>query len=237
MPPRARLESRLALLAIAVSITVFGALLVAYPPFYQSFDEAKYLGIGYQMLAGRGPLTLFGSPFLVHPPLWSTVVVAPDVWFGIDPLAWGRFVDAACGLGLIALVAAFGWQVRPAVGALAASGMLMVPYLHDITRTARLDMPAAMLCLLYVWLGIRAVRSGSLRAGVVAGLAFAVAFSVKEIALPYAPVPLIVGLLDGRAAQTIRASGAMLLAAAVGTSWWFLMYAGYTKEVYRLGTP
>jgi len=231
-------ERRASSIVVAGTIVVFVLLLLLVPPFYRSFDESKYLGIGYNMFSGVGPRTVFGASFLLHSPLWAMVVVAPRIWFGIDPFAWGHLLNAVSGAAILALVAALGWRIRPAVGAFAAVGYLAVPYLHDLTRTSRLDVPAAALALAYVVVGIDAVRRGSVGRGVLAGAIFAVAFLVKEIVLPFAPVPFLVGALGGRPwAVTLRVAAATLAAAALGTAWWFVMYAGYTRTIYRLGAP
>ena len=238
MTPITPFERRLALVAVAGSVAVFLALLLVVPPFYQTFDEAKYLGIGYNVVTGNGPRTLFGAIFLPHSPLWPAIFVGPSVWFGVDPFDWGHLLNAVAGVGVVLLTAAFGWRVRPAVGGLAAAGWLAVPYLHDLTRTARLDVPAATLALLYVWVGLAAVRRGSFVMGLVAGAMFAAAFLVKEIALPFAPVPFLAGLVIGLPWQGLaRVASGTVLAAALGTSWWFVYFASVTDEVYRLGTP
>jgi hypothetical protein len=231
-------ERRVAAGIVVASILVFVGLLALVSPFYRSFDESKYLGIGYSMLAGHGPRTVFGAVFLPHSPLWPMVVAAPDVWFGINAFDWGHLLNAIAGVGVLGAVAALGWQVRPVVGALSAVGYLAVPYLHDLTRTARLDVPAAALILIYLIVGIDAVKRGSVRRGLLAGFVFAVAFLVKEIALPFAPVPYLVGILVGRPLSAIaRVAAAALAVAIVGMSWWFLMFASFTNQVYRLGTP
>lgn len=238
MLPTSRIEETSSRAAIVASVVVFVGLLLALPAFYQSFDEAKYLGIGYQVLAGHGPRTLFGALFLPHSPLWSTLVAAPDVWFGIDAASWGHLLNGLSGVGFVLVIAGLGWQLRPAIGGLAAVGCLAVPYLHDLARTARLDVPAATLALLYVWIGLRAVRRGSIRLGIAAGVIFAIGFLVKEIALPFAPIPSIIGLLEGRPLPRLaRVSSAILLVAVAGVAWWFVVYAGYTHLAYRLGTP
>jgi hypothetical protein len=231
-------ERRMAAGIVVATVVVFVGLLAIVSPFYRSFDESKYLGIGYSMLAGHGPRTVFGAVFLPHSPLWPMVVTAPDVWFGIDAFDWGHLLNAIAGVGVLLAVAILGWRIRPVVGALAAVGYLAVPYLHDLTRTARLDVPAAALALAYLVVGIDAVRRGSVRRGLIAGGIFAIAFLVKEIALPFAPVPFLVGILAGRPLSAIaRVAAAVLAVAIVGTSWWFALFASLTRQVYRLGTP
>jgi hypothetical protein len=233
-----RTEGRLARQAIGAAIVVFLVLIAIAGPFFRSFDEAKYLGIGYSMLAGDGPRTVFGALFLPHSPLWPTILAAPDVWFHLDPFAWGQLLNAISGAAVLFLVGWLGWRIRPIVGALAAAGYLAIPYLQDLTRTARLDVPAAALVLAFVVVGIESVRRDSVRLALLAGAIFAAAFLVKEIVLPFAPVPFLVGLRIGRPLVTLaRVTAATLLVAVVGTAWWFIQFAGYTHEIYRLGAP
>ena len=92
---RWRSEPRLSLAFVVASAAVFGVALVLVPPFPVTFDEAKYLGIGYSMIEGQGPQIVFGGYFLPHAPLWPTLVVAPAVALGIDPLVFGRFAQCA----------------------------------------------------------------------------------------------------------------------------------------------
>lgn len=231
-------EGRVAARIVAITVAAFLVAVAVGGPYFRSFDEAKYLGIGYSMLNGDGPRTVFGAVFLPHSPLWPIVIAAPDVWFGVDPFAWGQFLNALAGAALLLLVGWIGWQIRPLVGALAVAGYVALPYLADLTRTARLDVPAAALALAYVVVGIAAVRRGSVRRGLVAGAIFAIAFCVKEIVLPLAPVPFLVGIVAGRSIREIlRVAAATVLVAAVGTAWWFLLAASYTDRVYRLGVP
>ena len=234
----ARLEGRLSGQVVGAAIAAFIVLVLVAGPYFRSFDEAKYLGIGYSVLTGNGPRTVFGAVFTPHSPLWSMVVAAPDLWFGIDGFAWGQFLNAIAGVAVLLLVGWFGWQIRPLVGALAVVAYLATPYLQDLTRTARLDVPEAFLILAYLALGIDAVRRDSPRRAIAAGVVVALAFLVKEIVLPVAPVPFLLAILIGRPIASIARLAAITGAvAAIGTSWWFVMFAAYTHEVYRLGAP
>ncbi len=231
-------ERRLSAVVLGSSVVVFLALALAVPGFYPSFDEQKYLGVGYSLWAGLGPTTVFGATFIPHSPLWSGVLAAPDALLGIDPWAWGRLLGAISGAAVVGLGGLLGWRVRPAAGGLAAAGILAIPYLHDLSRTARLDVPAAALALLYVVIGFEAVRRGSTRWAIAAGLTFAVAFLVKEVALPFAPIPFVAGVLWRRPWVILARVGAWtLLVASIGLSWWFAMYAVLGHRVYRLDSP
>jgi hypothetical protein len=231
-------ERRVAIVVATASIVVFGTLLLLVPPFFLSFDEAKYIGIGYNLIDGLGPRTPFGDYFLPHAPVWSALLVVPNAWFGLDPLDTGHVLNGIAGIALLGLTALLGWRIRPAVGGIAAVGLLGVTYLHDLTRTARLDVPAAALALGYLALGLVAVRRGGARLGIAAGALFALAFLVKEIALPLAPVPFLAAILWGTPWRQIAGTaGWTLITATVGLSWWFVMVANLSGVVYRLGTP
>lgn len=231
-------EARLAIIVISTAAAIFTLALVLVRSFPVTFDEAKYLGIGYSMVEGRGPRTVFDGWFLPHAPVWPTMVVAPAVVLSVDPLVVGRVLNAVSGLGLLLLGAALAWRIRPAAGALAAIGLLATTYLHELTRTARLDVPSAMLAIAFLALALVAVRRGSAPWSIAAGLLFALAFLVKEIALPLAPVPILAAILHRQPWRPIlRAAGWLTLSATVGVAPWFLFVAEVSDVVYRLGTP
>ncbi len=233
-----RSERQLSLAFVVASAAVFVVALALVPPFPVTFDEARYLGVGYSMIEGQGPQTVFGGYFLPHAPVWSTVVVAPAVALGIDPLVVGRLLNALSGVGLISLSAALGWRIRPAAGALAAIALLATTYIHELTRTSRLDIPSATLAVAYLALGLVAVRRGSTPSAIAAGLLFGVAFLVKEIALPLAPVPILAAVLHRQPWRSIlNTAGWLALSATVAVAPWFIFVAGVTDRVYRLGTP
>lgn len=236
--PSDDLERRVVLALVAASLAVFGALLLLVPAFFLSFDEAKYIGIGFNVLDGLGPRTPFGDFFLPHAPVWSVALVLPDAWLGVDPLDTGHLVNAAAGMAVLGLTAWLGWRIRPAVGGIGVVGLLGVTYLHDLTRTARLDVPAAALALGYLVVGLAAVRRGGARWGIAAGALFALAFLVKEIALPLAPVPFLAAILWGVPWRRLAGvAGWTLVTAMIGLSWWFVLVADLSGVVYRLGTP
>ena len=113
-----------------------------------------------------------------------------------------------------------------------------LPYVFDIARTAGIDLPSIALTLLYIVVGFSVVRTGALWRAVVLGAIFAVAFLIKETILPFAIVPFILGAMWGvRWTTIVRTAAVTLAVASVGMSWWFVMYAGYTHEVYRADFP
>jgi 4-amino-4-deoxy-L-arabinose transferase-like glycosyltransferase len=231
-------ERQTALVVIGASIFLFVALLLAMPARFHGFDEAKYLGIGLNVLNGHGAVTVYGGFFEPHSPLWPAIMAAPRAWFDLDAYAWAHLLNVASAGLVLVLGAVFGWRIRPAAGALTAASLLAFPYVFELSRRVGLDMPAALLTLAYLLVGWAAVRRGSARWGVAAGALLAVAFLVKETVLPFAPVPFLAGFAWGRPATAIaRTAASAIAAAAVGTSWWWILYAVETGRVYRLGTP
>jgi Dolichyl-phosphate-mannose-protein mannosyltransferase len=224
---------------IVAATALFGLLLVVVPFYFPTFDEAKYLGISVNIWAGHGLTTVFGTLFASHAPAWPAIIGLPQALFGINALTVGRSLDGIAGTAMIALTGFLGWRIRPFVGALAAAGMLALVYLQDLTRTARLDVPAATLLLLYLCVAMLAFRRDSVRLAIVAGLVFALGFLVKEIDLPVAPAPFLAAILWGSTSwRSLGRTGAALLGvASVGVAPWFVYYAMTYHTVYRLGTP
>ena len=238
IPPGLESEARVSLGFVVAGAAVFVIALWLFPPFPVTFDEAKYLGIGYSLLEGLGPRNVFGDYFILHGPVWPAVVVAPAVALATDPLIIGRVLNALSGLGLILLSAAFAWRIRPAAAAFGTIGLVATTYLHELTRTSRLDVPSAALAVAFVALGLVAVRRGSTRYAIAAGVLFGLAFLVKEIVLPLAPVPILAAVLHRQPWRPIlRTTGWLTLSATVTVAPWFIYVAGLSGKVYRLGTP
>jgi 4-amino-4-deoxy-L-arabinose transferase-like glycosyltransferase len=231
------LERRVSAFILAVTPILFLLFLAIVPAVNPTFDDAKYVGVGRNFLAGNGP-TVFGVTFLKHSPLWPMIIVGPERLFGIHPITTGHIINALSGALSIVLVGHLGWRVRPAIGAVSAVLFASLPYVFDIARTAGIDLPSIALTLGYIILGLRVVRTGSTRGAVVLGAIFAGAFLIKETILPFAVVPFILGVVWGvRWPTIVRTAGVTLAVAAIGMSWWFVMYAGYTHLVYRADFP
>jgi len=224
-----------AVIALA-AVASLGILLL--PPFFATPDEAKYIGLGLNILDGRGLVTDFGARFLNHSPVWPLLLAGPQRFLGIDPLAVGHILNALAASATIALTGALAWRIRPAAGVVAAIAMLGFPYLAENARTAGLDLPATALTLAFLWLALRALDRGSVRDGMLAGVLFGLGFLVKETALPFFPVPFLVALLAPVPIVAVARVGAASLAgAALTTAWWFVLHGMLGGTVYRLGAP
>jgi hypothetical protein len=221
-----------------IATAAFAILVGTAPARFMGVDDAFYLGIGANIFAGRGPVTAFGSFAPQHAPLWPIAITAPGAWFGIDGPGWAHLLVMVSGASVILLAAWFAWRALPLAAALTAGAMLGFPFMISLGTGMGLDLPAAALALAYVAVGLAAVRRGSAGLGAVAGLLFAAAFLTKEIALPFAPVPLLAALVRGAPTRgLIRATAATLLVGLAATSWWFVIYAQRLGTVYRIGTP
>jgi 4-amino-4-deoxy-L-arabinose transferase-like glycosyltransferase len=237
-PAIAALERRAAAWAVAVATILFLVLLAIAPAVNPTFDDAKYVAVGRNFLDGHGPVTDFGVLFLKHSPLWPMMVVIPERLFGINAVRVGQLLNGFSGAAAILLVAALGWRIRPLVGAIAAVLYASLPYVFDIARTAGIDLPSIALTLLFLVVAMVAVRRDSLWLALLAGLVAAASFLIKETILPFAAVPFIAGVMWGVEWRVIgRTAAATLAVAAIGTSWWFAMFAGYTDRVYRADFP
>ncbi len=231
-------ERRFSAAIIFAACAVFTLMLLVLPSYFPTFDEAKYLGIGVDIWSGKGITTVFGISFVVHAPAWPLVIAAPQALFGVEAIAVGRILNAISGISIVALTGVLGWRIRPIIGAMAAAGLLALVYLHDLSRTARLDVPAGALLMLFLVVAIVAVQRGSIRWSIAAGVVFALGFLVKEIDLPFAPAPWFVGVVLGRPWRSLwRTGAAFLTVAAILVAPWFAYYASHVHVVYRLDAP
>lgn len=232
---------RLAIVVLVLCASGLGAFVILrlLAPFhYTGWDEAYYLGIGANLLSGHGLQTAFGEFPSIHSPLWPLLLQAPPTFLGVDPTSWGHPLVVVSGAIVVGMAGWYAWRSIRLAAPLAVAAMIAFPFLLDLAGWMGLDLPSAALAMLYVGLGIAAVRRGSFSIGLAAGLVFAVAFLVKELVLPFAPVPILAGLVRPTALASIgRAAAGILLAAMLTTSWWFVVYAQELGLVYRLGTP
>ena len=226
------------MLVIGAAVFVLLLALAIAPTVNPTYDDAKYVGIGRNVLDGLGPINVFGTIFLKHSPIWPVLIVLPERIAGIHPIVIGHAANAFSAAAILVMIGALGWRVRPALGALGAVTLLGQPYFRDVAQTAGIDMPSIAITLGYILLGFIAVRRNSLLLAALAGLLFGLGFLIKETILPFAPVPFLAAILWGVPWPSIlRLAGVTVALAALSTSWWFTMFAGYTGAVYRVGFP
>jgi 4-amino-4-deoxy-L-arabinose transferase-like glycosyltransferase len=232
------LERRTAVLVIGAAALVLLVVLGITPANSPTYDDAKYVGIGRNLLDGNGPVNVFGTLFLKHAPVWPVLIVFPERILGIHPIVVGHVLNAVSGAAILLMLGALGWRIRPALGALGAVTLLGLPYFVEVARTAGIDLPSIAITLGYILLGFIAVRRNSILLAALAGLLFGLGFLIKETILPFAPVPFLAAIVwNVRWPWILRLAAATLAAAALSSSWWLAMYASYTGDVYRVGFP
>ena len=220
---------------VAISV-LYGLLALLLPHPYPSYDEAKYLAIGHNSLAGHGPLTAFGDQFLVHSPFWPMLFAAPDAALHIDPWAWGYLLNAVSGVVVLLLAARVAWRFGSLAAVLATATLAAWVGLFGLARTARLDVPEAALTLAYLAVAMSAIETGLVRRGILAGVLFAWAYLTKEASLTLLAAPFIAAIALRRPTGRIAlAAGLVLLAALPLMSWWYAWFAAQTGRVFALG--
>jgi hypothetical protein len=231
-------ERRASLIIVIGSMLAITLALALAVPLSMTVDDAKYIGIGANLLAGRGPTTVFGGFFPFHSPLWPLIIAAPSAWLGLEETAWAHALQILSAVAIVGLTAMLAWRVRPLVAAVAAPMLVAFGPLLDLGVGMGLDLPATAITLAYLVVGLDALDRGSARRGAAAGAVLAVAFLTKEVALPFAPVPFLAAIVTGTPWRIVaRVAGATILVATAGVAWWFVLFAVETGEVYRLGTP
>ena len=124
---------------------------------------------------------------------------------------WARSVSTVFSLLLILLTYLVARRVsaKPWVAGVAALLVAITPPLIEDSEKVGVDTLMAAMCLLTVWLSLRAMEQPTVARAALAGLAAGLAVSSKYNAAPVVLVPVLAVLLSGR-----RSAGA--LAAAVG---------------------
>lgn len=231
-------ERRLGLAIVIGSMLAVAVALILAVPLFMTVDDGKYIGIGRNLLAGRGPITVFGEFFPVHAPLWPLIIAVPSSWLGIDVTAWAHALQVLSAMAIVGLSGILAWRVRPLATVIAAPLVVAFGPLIDLGRGMGLDLPAAAMILAYLVVAFSALHRGSARRGALAGAMLAGAFLIKEIALPFAPVPFLAALIVGAPRAVLaRVAGVTILVTLAGVAWWFALFAAEMGEVYRLGTP
>jgi len=237
-PVAQQAERRASMAIVAGTVALYVLVLAVTPARYPGSDEAKYLGIGLNVLHGEGAITVFGTFFRPHSPLWPLVMAAPQAWFGTDGYAWAHVLNLLSGAIVLLLGGVIGWRMRPAAGAVTAASLLAFPYFLDLSRHLGLDITVAALTLGYLVVGRRAIQAGTTRWSIGLGMLLAIGFLTKESLLPFVPVPFLAGIAAGvPAGRLARVTAWTALIGSLGTSWWWLLFAAETGRVYRLGTP
>ena len=226
---------------IALAVSLIGSYAVALLLVGSTFmttDAAKYVVIGRNVLAGRGPLNVFDVFFEAHSPAWPVIVMAPEVMFGLDWTLWSRLLQVVAAVALLALTALLSSPAGPRGALLGVALFAAFPYGFELARDVGLDEVAGVAAVAFVLVALRAGTRPATRWGVIAGVTFGIGFLIKEINLPFAPLPVLAALLAGRGWRVaLRLLGVYASVAFAITSWWLVLFAAETGTVFRLSTP
>lgn len=188
-------------------------------------DDAAYLLVGQNVLAGNGPVR-FGEPYIVRSPLFGVLLALPGA-LGAPVISGAHVVNllitvAAClAAGLLAARIAGPWW-----GLLGLGIALLMPLPADLASTLRIDSLAAVTLLLAYTasLGLGSAEPRWWLTAAATGLLIGLAFLVKETTMASALGPLLVPLVRGlplraTARDTLVAGASALLLAAPWMAW------------------
>jgi hypothetical protein len=178
-------------------------------------DDAAYLLVGQNVLAGNGPVR-FGEPYIVRSPLFGILLALPGA-LGAPVISGAHVANLLLTLGacLAAGLLAAGIAGRWA-GLLAVCIALLMPLPAELATTLRIDsLAAATLLLVYASsLGLGSAASGWWRRALLTGSFIGLAFLVKETTLAASLGALLMPFVRGRPIRTVARDALVVGAAA-----------------------
>lgn len=134
-----------------------------------------------------------GGYLIDQPPLGFYLQASFAKVFGLS-ISNGTFLVTLFGLGSIILVYLIGRMAyNKTTGVLASLLFALNPWNIVISRSFLIDVPCLFFSLLSIFVGLIALRRGSLKLFVISGIVFALAFSTKLYAV-FALIPIIAAL-------------------------------------------
>ncbi|HIC88030.1 MAG TPA: hypothetical protein EYP04_01305, partial [Anaerolineae bacterium] len=192
---------------------------------YMGPDDAYYLALALNLSEGKGYVRPFGgSPLLGRAPFFPWLIASGYQINGVsaDTGFWVIRVVGVLNLIVLFLLAR---QLAGAWAGLAATALLLSSeYLsHYFFTRIGIDTSQALFMNLSLLLLLVGFRNGKRFTFTLAGASLALAFLVKELALLWAPLPLLAVLLVPRyrTRRHIVGVGFFLLVFAVAPAGWF----------------
>jgi 4-amino-4-deoxy-L-arabinose transferase-like glycosyltransferase len=199
-------------------------------------DESLYSAEALNIAAGKGLTYPSGEPIVHRAPLYPAMLAVERLLLGpeIENLYWlPRLATAANAL----LVYAFARMLfGPMAGFLGGVLAGATPYLNSLGTTLFLDgvlTTFVLLALLTYW---KAFESRRIRLNLLAGLLLGLAILVKESAVLFVPLAVVVPLLAG---ERHWVAGAVAWAAGVSIAagWWWVWVFVHTGTLFQVGGP
>jgi len=214
-------------------------LLFFSQPSHLTSDESLYLAEGFNIAQGQGITYPSGEPVNHRPPLYPALLAGSlkALDGSLENAYWVPKVFALFNLLLLYLLGRklFGAVAGILAALLAGCGSL----LNGLATTLYLDGTEASFMLLSLLLLLYAFDRRHPALFGAAGGALGLAFLVKEAAILWVPMPLLLYLF----VREYRARGnllgvALFEAAFVGlTGWWWVWVYAHTGRIYLLGDP
>jgi len=181
-------------------------------------DDARYLNVGLAVLAGRGPITPDGNPFLLRSPTYGIALALGAKAIGGDPLVGARLVAASLTLLAFCAAVRLGWVLRGLTGAaITCAAILATPLIWRLLPTLRIDL-AQTAVVIGVVLALR--RPTTARWAVAGGL-FGLSLLIKETGALVGLLPLAwLGILPVR--RWLPMAAIFGAAALLVAGWWWI---------------
>lgn len=235
---------------VGIILPLVLCIIVASPVLFINFgqlspDSLFYLTLGSNVHSGKGLLylgehVLLGTRGQQRPVLFPAVLIPLSFWIGgvsLESVLWVEKLFFFCTVIVIYLLGKelYGWPTGLAGAALAASS----DYLLRFTGKLLLDGIQAFFVLVCLWLTLIALRRHSLRYALLAGLCLGIAFWVKETAIIFLLLPLILFLVIRESHWQFRHYLLVLIFwlgfAVLAIGWWSYYYS-VTGNLYLLNT-
>ncbi len=234
--PRVRWRAMSLPLALVAVAALLAPLFLAAPSHLTS-DESLYLAEAYNLAEGHG-LTYPSGEAIVHRAPLYPALLAPAVALGGPDAAYGvaKLVIAINTVLVMALAWRLGGQVAGWAAGLAAAASA---YLSELGTTLYLDPMQCTFLLLSLIALHSAVEKRRAHWWAAAGLSAGLAFLVKESAIQWAPLAVVVVLTLPSQRDRIGVRGAAIFTAvfvAAIAPWWVWVY-GHTGDLFLLGDP
>lgn len=200
-------------------------------------DESLYSSEALNIARGDGPTYSTGGPVVHRAPLYPAMMAAAFEVGGVslDSGAWvSRLSAIVAALALVALVRELGgWAAAIAAGVIVASSS----FLNGLGASLFLDSTLSALVLTALLLLFRAREHDSVGLHAAAGAALGAAFLVKESAVIFLILPLLLTLASGGGRSWALGLGAWAAGFLAVTAWWWAWVYHYTGEIFMLGEP
>jgi 4-amino-4-deoxy-L-arabinose transferase-like glycosyltransferase len=234
--PRLRVGAPgLALPLIALVVLLLSIPLLAAEPANLTSDESLYLAEAYNIANGEGGTYPSGDAIVHRAPLFP-LVLAPFVRLGGPDAAYAitKAIVVVNALLVMLLAYRMGGALAGSIAGVAAAG---AAYLNGLGTTLYLDPLECTFMLLALLALEQATRARPVGWFAVAGGLIGASFLVKEAAVQWAPLGLLVCLAVPALRTRTGGAGAVVFTAsfaAVIAPWWIWVWA-HDSSVYLLG--